>query len=276
MLTAVLIIPLLFVAADGGQLVNLGSADPYVPGGTRPPPQDTQPPTITLSSPQNNTALAIKDIILSFTVNVGESTTPYATKISSLRYRADWQQNDTTAYADESPNYPIPARELEFSFNLKTIPEGSHSIVIYATETGLYNVRYTIYDFAISNSWTVNFAIDTSSPHITILSPQNLDYAASSVPLEFAVNEPISKVMYSLDWQVNVTVAGNVTLSGLSDGEHTMKVYAWDEAGNVGVSETFTVEPFPMTLVAVVASAAAVSFGLVAIFLRRKRKAGGS
>jgi hypothetical protein len=38
----------------------------------------------------------------------------------------------------------------------------------------------------------------------------------------------------------NVTIAGNTTLTGLSSSVHNLTVYAWDEAGNIGSSETIT------------------------------------
>jgi len=72
-----------------------------------------------------------------------------------------------------------------------------------------------------------------------------------------------------------VTVAGNVTLSGLSGGEHTLKVYAWDEARNIGVSETasFTVTTFPIALIAAGAAVVAtVSIGILFYFKRHRTK----
>jgi len=49
---------------------------------------------------------------------------------------------------------------------------------------------------------------------------------------------------YSLDGQMNVTIGGNTTIVGLSDGVHTITVYANDTAGNMGYSNTvyFTVD----------------------------------
>jgi hypothetical protein len=58
------------------------------------------------------------------------------------------------------------------------------------------------------------------------LSPENVTYTASSVPLNFTVDTPTSWIGYSLDGEANVTIAGNNTLSGLTDGSHTIVVYA--------------------------------------------------
>ena len=72
-----------------------------------------------------------------------------------------------------------------------------------------------------------------------------------------------------------MTVAGNVTLTGLTIGKHNVTVYAWDTAGNVGASETiiFTIaEPFPAVPVAAAsaASVAVLSVGLLVYFKKRK------
>jgi len=48
---------------------------------------------------------------------------------------------------------------------------------------------------------------------------------------------------YSLDDQVTITVQGNTTMTGLSDGAHSLRVFACDTTGNTGSSIIyFTVE----------------------------------
>jgi hypothetical protein len=118
---------------------------------------------------------------------------------------------------------------------------------------------------------------DSTAPEIAVASPENKTYYNTNVTLDFVVNEPTSWMSYSLDGLDKVTVAGNTTLTGLSVGEHNVTVYAWDATGNAGVSETvtFTVgepETFPTALVAVafIASAVAVSAGLLVYFKKRK------
>jgi len=79
---------------------------------------------------------------------------------------------------------------------------------------------------------------DTTPPEITILSPQNMTYTNTSIPLTFAVNETTSWIGYSLDEKANVTIKENTTLTGLSEGTHSIVVYANDTSGNMGASET--------------------------------------
>ena len=81
------------------------------------------------------------------------------------------------------------------------------------------------------------YQLDFSPPEITIISPENKTYHASSVPLNFTVNESASWIRYSLDGQENQTITGNITSTNLSNGSHTIIVYATDLVGNEGASE---------------------------------------
>jgi hypothetical protein len=105
--------------------------------------------------------------------------------------------------------------------------------------------------------------------------PVNHPYNDSSVSLIFTVNKPVNWTGYSLDGQDNVTIAGNATLAGLSNGLHNVTVYAEDSFGNAGVSETvsFTVEvPFPTTLLAAASTASATIMGVVLLVYLKKRR----
>jgi len=88
-------------------------------------------------------------------------------------------------------------------------------------------------------------------PAIVVLSPQNTTYTTSSFLLIFTISEPASWMGYSLDGQLNVTVAGNTTLTGLLDGSHYVVVYANDTTGNMGTSSTvyFTVDTTPPNII---------------------------
>lgn len=68
-----------------------------------------------------------------------------------------------------------------------------------------------------------------------------------------------------------MTLAENTILTGLPNWSHNVTVYAWDLAGNVGISETayFSVDvPKPFSIVPVaVASTASVAVACVDIIL---------
>ena len=78
---------------------------------------------------------------------------------------------------------------------------------------------------------------DTTPATITIVSPQNITYVTSSVPLTFMVSEPTSWIGYSLNNQANITITGNTTMTGLAEGRNNVMVYGNDSSGNMGASE---------------------------------------
>jgi N-acetylneuraminic acid mutarotase len=140
------------------------------------------------------------------------------------------------------------------------------------------NEVYTPVAYGMSDSL---YELATTPPEISVLTPLNQTYADSSVSLVFTVNKPVKWTGYSLDGQDNVTIVGNTTLSGMSDGLHNVTVYAEDSFGNMGASETvsFSVEvPFPTTLVATASGilVAAISIGLLVYFKKHHHKLNNS
>jgi hypothetical protein len=116
-----------------------------------------------------------------------------------------------------------------------------------ALSPGAYNI-WALYQgqqfgsptlLVVPDGVTITADYEITPPTITTLSPQNTTYQNSSVPLTFTVYDSPSAISwtgYNLDGQVNVTVAGNVTMSGLSLGNHTVIVYSNDTFGNMGSS----------------------------------------
>jgi N-acetylneuraminic acid mutarotase len=128
---------------------------------------------------------------------------------------------------------------------------------------------------AVNEEYTP-FGYGTVPPVISVVSLADHAYNESNVPLIFNVDKPVNWMGYSLDGQDNITITGNTTLSGLSNGLHNVTVYARDKFENTGASETisFSVEaPFPVIPVAVASAAAAAvaSVGLLVYFKKRKR-----
>jgi hypothetical protein len=122
---------------------------------------------------------------------------------------------------------------------------------------------------------------------VSILSPGSGQSSLySGVDLVFVVNREkvdVASASYRLDGQAAVPVGGNVTIEGLSVGSHSLSVEVTDVLENSVTTQTvaFTVgksELFPIVWVAiaVIGSAAAVSFGLVAYILRRKKRSGAA
>jgi hypothetical protein len=295
-LTAVLTSALLFSTLAVTMLMQLGKANPimhyWVNKGDVAPDQNTEPPAILILSPVNNTAYGVNAISLSLNVSIGNSSTATSRVLDEIYYETDWQSNNVSVYKYSwNPLlYPsAPPRKTDFSetINLTGIPDGNHTIRMYAVESGEYplyviqgengdlrSFAHYYNGFNITSCSLVRFTIDTTPPEVSILSPENKTYYSPEIQLDCTVSEE-SLILHSLDGQENVTVAGNTTLTNLPYGEHNVTVYATDMAGNTGTSETiyFTVEePFPTTMViALGAPMAILGAGLAVYFKKRKR-----
>jgi hypothetical protein len=278
LLTAALISGLLFSAVATIQFVNLGMANPYLFRGFESPDQETYPPVITIVSPTNNTAYNTSRLPLTFNVTAPQSRTASSTGIDNVAYKADWR-NEAIDILQGGQGEP------SFDLLLSNIPEGQHSITIKTRGIGTYmdmeELSYTW--FFISSTATVSFTIDYTAPTVSVLSLANKTYDVSDFSLCFTVNEPVSQIAYNLGGKENNTVSGNTTLTGLANGDHNLRIYAEDDAGNVGKSDTisFTVavpepepvpEAFPVILVTAVAvvSISALTSRLLLSFKKRK------
>jgi len=161
-----------------------------------------------------------------------------------------------------------------------------HTVTIDNGQTPVLYYNHSIYDngthrwihFAYEHSTHEVLIRGTTPPTISIISPENKTYTVKDILLAFTVSEPTLWISYSLDDQMNVTVTGNTTLSTLSDGSHSLKVYAKDTAGNMGASEiicfsieTQQEEAFPTWIVAAMVIIAVVGATLLVYFSKVKK-----
>jgi len=120
-----------------------------------------------------------------------------------------------------------------------------------------------------------------TSAELSIISPISQLYIESIVPLTFTVDKPVSWMGYSLDGQNNVTLDGNITVTNLTNGLHSIIVYANGTFGKIGTSQTtnFTIvnpiveqhQPFPtVPIVAVSIVTVLLVAGLLVYFKKHK------
>ena len=114
-----------------------------------------------------------------------------------------------------------------------------------------------------------------------VLSPENTTYGMANVPFNLTVLGPVAWLGYSLDFQPNVTLTGNTTLTGLSPGTHSITVYGNTTQGVVEVSETvfFTLSATESVPTATIAAVAAASTGTVVavaavVYVKKRRTSG--
>jgi len=205
---------------------------PFLPSFVK---SDTTSPMIIVVSPTNKTYS--EDIMLTFTLSEPTSWISYS--------------------LNEKANVSISGETT-----LPQLPDGSHSIVVYASDTA----------GNIGASGRIHFTVDTSPPSISLLSPQNQTYDTATLLLNFTISETASWMGYSLDGQENVSITGSITLTDWAYGPHSITVYANDTYGNMAASETihFSVpQPFPITLTAT--AIAIIASGGVAFLVHLKR-----
>jgi parallel beta-helix repeat protein len=199
-----------------------------------------------------------------------------------------WGASNNTIYHNSFMNNKVQAYDDSFNspFSVNTwdngYPSGGNYWSDYKTKypnanmidnSGIGDKPYVI-DSNNTDRYPLMEPFNVASPRISILSPVNQAFNESGVSLVFTVNKPVNWMGYSLDGQDNVTVAGNATLSGLTNGVHNVTVYAKDTFGNVGASETvsFSVEvPFPATLVIAPVAGVAVIGAVLAIYFKKRK-----
>jgi hypothetical protein len=172
-----------------------------------------------------------------------------------------------TVVSDEmvpyNPQFSIMT--MSGNFQLSNLSEGWHKATVYCQT----------YDQNYDDKGSIDFLVDTV-PVISFLSFENRTFASPYIPIIFTVNQPTSQIKYCLDGLENLTISENATLNGLANGEHNLTIYATDESGNTGVSETIYLnvdvpETFPTTLL--IGSAipvAVVGLGLLVYFKKRR------
>ena len=247
--------------------VDLATANPMPPF-----------PTLKVYSPIQNETYNLPHVLLNFSEIMPDAM--------SLSDNYGYYENLTSVY------YAVDGGERQ---NI-TVPEIDSFIKGYIFSTilnltaGAHNVQISD-DFQLTLSSTtrstllngyselVNFTVVLPGP--VIVASESITYNVSSVPLTFTADtSATSWVGYSLDGKNNVTIAGNTTLTGLSNREHNITVYTNDTFGNVATSQIVNfivalppvMQPFPAVTVAAVSGVAAVvaGAGLLIYFTRRR------
>jgi hypothetical protein len=194
----------------------------------------TVPPRVQITSPENKT---YSEVSLAFNTNRDTQWMGYS--------------------LDNKANVTVKSETQLFN-----LTEGAHNVKIYANDT-LGNM---------GSSNVVFFSVDTLPPNIMILLPQNQSYEATEIQLTFYVNENVTFLAYSLDGQENVEIIGNITLPALSDGGHSLTLYATDALGNSAQKAiSFNIAPFPIVVVVAVVAIITIILAAGYLFVNRRK-----
>jgi hypothetical protein len=201
-----------------------------------------------------------------------------------------WVDNDIHTYSVDvtmimsNPEFNkpyTPQKILDFNevegnslyfFNWTAIRSAHYLVIFYCSE------EYFPQDARIPQM-TFNYNVrEDNFLKVNVLSPLSQTYEESSIPLNFTVSRANNVVTYSLNRKDNVTLYGNTTLTGLSNGMHSVTVYTNDTFRYTdSQTVTFTIdkqEPFS-TLTVVIGLVVVVVFVVAIaslIFYRRHRK----
>jgi hypothetical protein len=168
-------------------------------------------------------------------------------EIVSITYRLDNNPNITLTNLKKTLRSPghIDGSEFYAELLLENLAEGSHTLRAYSKDAA--NAQM---------SASVEFFIDThyTSP-LSVLSPKNITYSTSEVSLTFVCRESnrfdgeFTRAGYILDGIGSNYIYDNLTLTGLSIGNHEIHVSVWTDIPSV-FSETiyFTVSNQTPTL----------------------------
>jgi N-acetylneuraminic acid mutarotase len=198
-------------------------------------------------------------------------------RIYSISEFAEW--SGTQVYDPLNGSWTFGARmpTSRLSFAVAVVNDRLYAIGGYIrTYPELYSFGDIITRYTTNEQYTP-FRYGTVPPAVAVVSPENMNYTSGNVSLVFTVNKPASWMGYSLDGQETITVTGNTTITGLTNGSHNVTVYAKDEFENTGTSETilFTVakeqEPFPATLVAAAAAIIAATGASLLLYFRKRK-----
>ncbi len=186
---------------------------------------DTGAPVVTVTSPEEGALFATDTVTVTWTVSDAEATVEV-----SLDGGA-WE--------------PASGGSAAFS----GLADGPHTVAVRATDIG-----------GNEGEDSVTFTVDTTAPTVSITEPaDDALLASSSLDVEWTATGA-DATEYSVDGGTWQAVSGTtVTVSSLSDGEHTISVRVADLAGNTAVdSVTVTVDTAAPTVDITAPAAAAV------------------
>lgn len=123
---------------------------------------------------------------------------------------------------------------------LTNLPNGEYNLTVFSTDAN-YNT---------APSQTVTFAVNSAEPYVppnvTIQSPINQTYSyGSQLNLVYSVTQPVFWTAYSIDGGANMTAFPNLILNPLTNGTHTITVYAGDIAGGQAGKATVSFSVLP-------------------------------
>jgi hypothetical protein len=229
---------------------------------------------------------------------------PYISSPSNLTYDSGWQMLyvnfkglilgnvwfSMNYSLDGKENETVPLKKHYFGSIIQGHPEDNYwdaSVELPILSNGSHYLTVFLEVIWDTDYFSANRKVDNQTVYFTVVSPiqllmKNQTYNSTEIPLNFYMNDKVSQITYNLDNQANVTISGNTTLTSLTEGSHSISLYASDADGHWVNFDTATftiikpasdanssVTPLLLTALIVIVAVAIVS---LVYFKKRKGK----
>jgi predicted phage tail protein len=114
--------------------------------------------------------------------------------------------------------------------NLGGLPAGPHTVALHATDPAGNS----------SSTTGASFTIDNTGPTVSFTVTPPATSASRTGTASFTADDPAAATWCSLDGNAAQACSGSVSYNNLSNGSHSIGVYAIDAAGNRGATSTIT------------------------------------
>ncbi|WP_159439859.1 Ig-like domain-containing protein [Pontibacter lucknowensis] len=185
---------------------------------------------VELAAPSVPDLLSSSDTGISNSDNITNDNTPTFSGTATAGYTVTLYSGGSavgTAQADASGKWTITSSSLA---------DGAHSMTAITVDgTGSQSPA----------SAALTVVIDTTAPNTTITASPAAATNATSATFTFTSDETVSTFQASVDGSPFTIAASPLTLTGLSEGTHTVQIQAMDAAGNLDptpASYTWTVD----------------------------------
>jgi hypothetical protein len=222
----------------------------------------SETPTLTIKSPKNFDTYNICGAPLTFRVTQPHSwifayDNAHVGEVANITVFLDRELIECFSYnpTDESADYSLMLNASALGrheVKVTVLSYAYYTAPMYPSENILAPISYNgepLYQYPQSLSLTLYFMVEP--PKIEILFPKTTTYDENSVLLMYSINQTTSQTYYSLDGQTNIMGPADSTLNyltnngldayvfstvltDLSNGSHSVTVYAEDTLGNQG------------------------------------------
>jgi len=234
---------------DDGTTIFTGTKS-TASGTFNPPDQYTQGDiNATFTATDNNGATATTTLTRTLTDNPPSVQVLEPTDLKNTKNPAFNVSVDSTG--DSTPNEQVTVELFRDGAKIDTrtvTGKGFISGSASFDSEGTHSFKAVASENAGSNQETRTFTVDTTPPGIQILEPSGKTNDTQGIPLKFQAKDALTSVdtttfEYAKDNGARISTTGNTTIDYGSAGQHTVTVFADDQAGNEGqTTKTFTAD----------------------------------